>query len=261
MHEVDDREAAAELARGQGLAPVGGEVHVVDALALGQVQGPVQAHAVGVAEVEAVVGLGHHDRVAAVDGEVEVVGVGDRDGLPRTARAGVDRRQAVALVVGHPQRLRSHDGVTCCGQGADGEVADDLPRALADDVDRVGLRVGHVDARGVAAHRRAEHPGAVGRVDVAAASLCGHGGACAHRQAVDLVAGAAVRVAAAEHERLVAIAGRAEVGQRHGQAAGAAHPAAGRIDRIDACGAGSWGRRRGRRPRRSAGPGSRRRRG
>ena len=52
------------------------------------------------------------------------------------------------------------------GQGADGEVVDDLGRALVDDVDGVGLRVGHVDARGVAAHLGRQHPRARGGVDV-----------------------------------------------------------------------------------------------
>ena len=48
--------------------------------------------------------LGDDDRAPPVGGEVEVVGVGDRHRACRAAGARVDRRQAVALVVGDPQR-------------------------------------------------------------------------------------------------------------------------------------------------------------
>ena len=111
-------------------------------------------------------GLGDDDRAAPVGGEVQVVGVGDRDRAAVTAGARVDRGQAVAGVVGDPQRAQVPRRGHVLGQGADGEVVDDPGRALVDDVDGVGLRVGHVDARDVAAHLGREHPRARGGVDV-----------------------------------------------------------------------------------------------
>ena len=59
-----------------------------------------------VAEVEPVQTLGDHDRVAPVDREVEVVGIVDVDRLARAARARIDRRQRVADVVVHVERLQ-----------------------------------------------------------------------------------------------------------------------------------------------------------
>jgi len=77
--EVDDDHATAELARDERAATVGGEVHMVDAGAAGDVQDGAHAHRVRLAEVQLTVGLGDDDRPPAVGGEVEVVRVQDRD--------------------------------------------------------------------------------------------------------------------------------------------------------------------------------------
>ena len=72
------------------------------------------------------------------------------------AGARVDRRERVALVVGHPQRLEVPRRRHVLGQLPDGEVVDDLELLLRDDVDGVGLRVRDVDAGRVALDDAAE---------------------------------------------------------------------------------------------------------
>lgn len=62
--------------------------------------------------VQSLEALGHDDGLAAVGGEREVVGVGDRDGAGGAAGAWVDHRQAVPSVLLTYSSVRSHDGVT-----------------------------------------------------------------------------------------------------------------------------------------------------
>ena len=138
--------------------------------ALRRRQRVVQRHRVRVAEVELAVGLGDDDRPAPVGGEVQVVRVQRRDRLARAAGARVDRREAVAEVVGRRTACAGPTtGVTCWGSAPTGKCSIDLERPLGDHVDGVRLAVGHVDERRVAAHDGAEQPGAVGGVDVRAA--------------------------------------------------------------------------------------------
>ena len=128
-----------------------------------------------VAEVQVLAGLGHHDGVAPVGGEVHVVRIVHRDvpaGWP--ARTGVDRGEAVGQVVGHVQGaevvgghdvLRVEPGLVGPGYPEGGRVDHGHGGAAA---------VRHVDAVGHPAHHRAEHvrPG-VG-VDVRRVSDRGH---------------------------------------------------------------------------------------
>ena len=86
-------------------------------------------------------------------------------GRGRPVRGSIGVRLLPLSLVTHSVR-RSHDGRHVLRQGADREVVDDLGRPLVDDVDRVGLRVGHVDARGVAANLRRQQARASGGVDV-----------------------------------------------------------------------------------------------
>ena len=101
------------------------------------------------AEVEARQALGDDDREAAVGREVQVVRVVHRDRVAGRAGARVDRRQAVAQVVQDVERLQVPRGRHVLRQRPDGEVPDDLERALVDLVDRVALAVRHVDERAV----------------------------------------------------------------------------------------------------------------
>ena len=120
VHDVDLHEAALELAGEDRELPVDREVGVVDAGALGDVDGGLVLHRLRVEEVESLARLGHHDRRLAVGREVHVVGIVDRDGRStRLAGLGVDRREGA---VGRPSALfvtqsvlRSHDGTMCCG--------------------------------------------------------------------------------------------------------------------------------------------------
>ncbi len=103
-----------------------------------------------------------HDRVAAVRGEVHVVGVGDRDvGSGPLPRLRVDGRQAVALVVGGVQVAlvpRRHH-VLDLGAGVVVGV---------DHVHAVALRVRDVDQIASPAGHRTEHPHPGVGVDVEA---------------------------------------------------------------------------------------------
>ena len=110
--------------------------------------------------------LGDDDRAPPVGGEVQVVGVGDGHRPAVAAGARVDRGEAVARVVGDPQRAQVPRRRDVLRQRADREVVDDLGGALVDDVDGVGLRVGDVDARRIAADLRRQKARAGGGVDV-----------------------------------------------------------------------------------------------
>jgi hypothetical protein len=61
LDQVDLGHAALELAGEHGVAPVDREVGVVDAAALGHVDRVLHRQGLGIAEVQAVLGLGHHD--------------------------------------------------------------------------------------------------------------------------------------------------------------------------------------------------------
>ena len=138
---------------------------MVEAVA-GHGQGALQGHGVGVADVDAVQAFGHDQGVGAVGGEVEVVGVGDRDGLPGSAGGGVDRDQVVAEVVVDPQGLQVPAGHDVLGLVAGGVAGDDLVGVGVDDLQGVGEGVGHVDQRLGGAGGAAQRPGAVVGVDV-----------------------------------------------------------------------------------------------
>ena len=84
------------------------------------------AERVRVAEVEPVQALGDDDREPAVRREVQVVGVGDGNGAAGPRRPRIDRRDRVALVVQHVQRLQVPRGRDVLRQRADRELPDDL---------------------------------------------------------------------------------------------------------------------------------------
>jgi hypothetical protein len=164
--QVDDDRAAGELARHERAPAVGRVVHVIDAGAARDLQHAPQPHRVRLAEVELAMALGDDDRAAPVSGEVQVVGIEHPHGPPVAPGARIDRGEAVALVVGHPQRAQVPRRRHVLGQRPDSEVLDDLRRALVDDVHGVRLRVGDVHARGVPADLRREAAGPIGRVNV-----------------------------------------------------------------------------------------------
>src|ERR1700730_4895011 len=89
--QIELHEATRELARSDEIAPVGAEVEVVDTKTV-EFDGMTKGERVRVAQVEALLQLGDHDRRAAVRREVEVVRVVDGDvrpgDLPGT---GIDR--------------------------------------------------------------------------------------------------------------------------------------------------------------------------
>ena len=128
----------------------------------------VQGEGVRVSEVEPMQPFGDDDRVAAVGGEVHVVGVVDRDRCSRLARARIDRREAVAEVVRHVQRLQVPAGHDVLGERTDVEVLDHAVGAGVDHVDRCALAVRDVDQGSREASCACEHVRAVVGVDVAA---------------------------------------------------------------------------------------------
>ena len=127
----------------------------------------VEGHRLRVAEVQPRLGLGDNDGKAAVGGEIQVVGIGHRDVGAALARLGIDRREGIALVVGHVDAAkipRRHDMLR---QSADGEVIDHLVRLGVDHVDGIAAAVRHVHAIQRALDVGAELIGSVVRVDVA----------------------------------------------------------------------------------------------
>jgi hypothetical protein len=145
---------------------LGGEVGVIDAGALRDGERAAQLHRVGIAEVDPPQPLGHDHRVAPVGGEVHVVGVLDRDRRTRHTVDGVDRGQAVALVVGDPQRPQVVGRDDVLRHRSDRELAHDLVRGRIDLVNGGAAAIGDVDQRPVAAHYYGQVAGVIGGVDV-----------------------------------------------------------------------------------------------
>ena len=164
--QIDLDHPPGELAAGEHVAATRGEVGVIDPPAPRHEQGVHELHRVRVAKVEPLQALSDDDREPAIRGEVQVVGILDRNRAARAPGPRVDRGQAVAEVVIDIQRLEVPGRGDVLGQRAGGELPDHLERPLADDVDRVAHRVGHVDERRVAGHGGAEVPGPVGGIDV-----------------------------------------------------------------------------------------------
>ena len=165
MGDVDLDQLAVELAAQEQVPAIRREVHVVGARA-GDGERMVQPHGLGVAEVEALQALGDDDGVAAVRCEVEVVRVGHRHGMSGLPGPWIDRRQAVALIVVHPERLQVVGGHHVLGVCADRELIDDPVGARVDHADGVALAVGNVDPAREVLHGRREPSRAIGCVDV-----------------------------------------------------------------------------------------------
>ena len=148
---------------------------MVDAGA-GHRQGMAQPHRVGVAEVEPAQPLGDHDGPAAVGGEVQVVGVGDRDRPADVAGGRVDRGEGVGLVVGDPEPAQVPGRGDVLGQAADPEPPHHPAGAGVDHVDGAVLAVRHPDPGWHVPDHRAEPARPVGGVDVAGAQGRWHAG-------------------------------------------------------------------------------------
>ena len=139
---------------------------MVDAAAR-HVEGAVELHRVGEAEVEPVLPFGDHDRVAAPRGEVEVVGIADGHRFAlRPPGDGAEGRQAVADIVVDPERLEVVRRRHMLGEQTNRVVRDDLEGPLVDHVHRVACAVRDINARRYVSNGRAEIVHAVVGVDV-----------------------------------------------------------------------------------------------
>ncbi len=127
----------------------------------------LQLHRVRVAKVQTLQAFGHHHRMLAVGGEVQVVGVLDRDRRARHAGRWVDRGERIAEVAVDPQRLQVPRRHHVLRLGGDREGADDGAGRWVDDVDGVAHAVRYVDEVRVAADRRAQQVRPVEAIDVA----------------------------------------------------------------------------------------------
>ena len=165
LPKVDLDQLPGELAAGDQVAAMCREVHVVDAPTR-HGEGMDDAEGVRVAEVEPAKPLCDDDRKLAIGREVQVVGVGDGNGAAGPRRPRIDRRDRVALVVQHIERLQVPRGRDVLRQCADRELPDDLQAARVDDVDRVAVAVRDVDARECASRGAAEHVRTVRGIDV-----------------------------------------------------------------------------------------------
>src|SRR3954470_1529541 len=115
VHEVDDEHSCTELARDQGGAAVGRVVHVVDARALGHIQGGQQPHAVRPRKSSSrrASATTIARRPSAV--KYRLYGSDTGTGRPgRPLRGSIGVRLLPRSLVTHSVR-RSHEGVTCCG--------------------------------------------------------------------------------------------------------------------------------------------------
>ena len=166
VFEIDDDQLSGELAAGQGQPSVGRVVHVIDAAAR-HGHALDELHGVGVSEVEPLASFGDNDRVPTVGGEVQVVGIGDRDiGSASFAGSGVDGSEAVAVVVVDVERREVPRRGHMLRKRANVEVIDHLVGRGIDDVDGVRHAVGYVDQRARGCRLGAERVGAVMCVDV-----------------------------------------------------------------------------------------------
>src|SRR5205823_7742814 len=106
--------------------------------------------------------FGDDDRVATVRREVEVVRISDRHLLAGLSRKRVDRREAVAGIVVHPERLEVVRRSDVLWQRSGGEMPDDPEAVRIDLVDRVAAAVRHVDPLGESPYYGAQPTGPVG---------------------------------------------------------------------------------------------------
>src|SRR5258708_5572274 len=103
--EIDLHELTGELARGDGISVVGREFDVIESAAI-NMEGLHELHRLRFAEVDPVTGLGDHHGGAAIGREIEVIGVADRQRCSLLSGQRIDGREAVASVVGDPQRCQ-----------------------------------------------------------------------------------------------------------------------------------------------------------
>ena len=102
---VELRQLAGELAGGERPTAVRRELHMVHPAAVDG-GGLDQRHGARIAEIEPLQPLRDHDRVPPVGGEVEVIRISDGDRHALHPGHRINRRQAVAAVVGNPQRAQ-----------------------------------------------------------------------------------------------------------------------------------------------------------
>ncbi len=81
---VDLGQLAAELTRSQERFAIGGEIDVINAVAI-NVQTLFQSKRVWITEIEILLGLGYHNRPAAIRREIHVVGIVHRNVGPGRA--------------------------------------------------------------------------------------------------------------------------------------------------------------------------------
>ena len=163
---VDFRHDARILGGDHEVATVGAEIEVIGA-------GPRDSHRLQelptvapVSKLHALLALHHVDRLRAVRGEVQVVGIGNRNRARRLAGVDVDDRQAARPLVVHVQRAHIPRRRDVVRNPANPEVVDDLIGVGVDDIDGSGPAVGDVNALRNLAQRAWDRPGEVVGIDV-----------------------------------------------------------------------------------------------
>ena len=159
-HQVDLDEAPLELAGEDHELPVDGEIGVIDPRALRHGNRALEGHGLRVAEIEPLECLRDHDGRAAVRREVHIVGIVDGHGLARLARGRIDGGEAPVgaplRIVRDPERLEVPRGHDVLRIDSHLELVENLEGHRIDDVDIIGLEIGHVDA-GERLGRRGAH--------------------------------------------------------------------------------------------------------
>ena len=160
-----------EFAGEDRVTAVRGEIGVIDPGAIRRRDVALQRHGVRVAELEAPHRLGDDDCGGAVGGEIDVVGIGNVDGLADLARPRIDRRDAAmsaarAHIRRNPQGLKIPRRNDMFRARHHSQAVDDLERLRIDDVDLAGHDVRRIDARWLACDSGTEHAGPRASVDV-----------------------------------------------------------------------------------------------
>ena len=144
--EIDFHDGAAELGAGHEYVSVRGKVQVVGT-GPGDRDTEQQSPAGPVVDIKPVEPFGHHHRGRAVWCEVEVIWIGDPDGLDGQARARIDHGQRIGAGVVHIEPFQIPRGRDVVGHEADGEVCDHQPVDRIDHIHRAVLAIRDVDPR------------------------------------------------------------------------------------------------------------------
>ncbi len=102
--EIDLHELAGKFTSRNRISVVDRKLHVIHPFTV-SLKGLDQLHRLRIPKIDSPPPLGDHHRVSAIGSEIQVVWIIDRNARSISARERIDRREAVAVVVCHPERF------------------------------------------------------------------------------------------------------------------------------------------------------------